>query len=65
MGQGVISFTTSQVQVVYEPDIEAQIDAEVNRRVSEQLRQIHETYDSRLCALEERLHPTTSAHVRI
>jgi len=64
-GMGIISFTASQVQVVDEADIEAQIDAKVNRHVSEQLRRIHETYDSRLRALEERLHPATSAHVSI
>jgi len=65
MGQGVISFTASQVQVVNEADIEAQIDAEVNRRVSEQLRQIHETYNSRLRALVERLRPATIVRVSI
>ena len=60
---GVISFTTSKV--VDDADIEVKIGDEVNRHLFEELRQIHETYDSCLRALEERLHPAISAHVRI
>ena len=59
MGQGVIPYTCYEHQVINEVDIQEKIDAEVNRRVT----QIHESYEARLRALEERLGHSSTAQV--
>ena len=59
MGQGVIPYTCYEDQVINEVDIQEKIDAEVNRRVT----QIHESYEARLRALEERLGHSSTAQV--
>ena len=65
MGQGVLAFTICQNQGINEEAIQDRIDAEVNRRVSEQLKGIHESYDARLRALEERLGSSSRTQVHI
>ena len=65
MGQGMLAFTSCQNQGINEDIIQDGTDAEVNSRVSEQLKGIHESYDARLRALEERLGSSSSAQVHI
>ena len=61
----MLAFTSCQNQGINEDAIQDKIDAEVNRRVSEQLKGIHESYDAPLHALEERLGSSSSAQVHI
>lgn len=56
MGQGVLSFYSYQKKVISEIDIQERINTEVNRRVAH----IHESYEARFCALEERLGPSNA-----
>jgi len=65
MGKGVLAFTSCQNQGINEDTIQDRIDAKVNRRVSEELKAIHESYDAQLRALEERLGSSSSAQVHI
>ena len=65
MGQGVLAFTSCQNQGINDDAIQDRIDVEVNRRVFEQLKGIHESYDARLRALEERLGSSSSAQAHV
>jgi len=51
MGSGVLPYTCYEDQVINKVGIQEKIDVEVNWHVS----QIHESYEARLHALEERL----------
>jgi len=61
----VPAYTNYQNQVINDDAIQERIDVKVNRRVSEELKGIHKSYDTRLCALEERLNYSSSAQVNI
>ena len=61
----MLAYTCYQNQVVNEDAVQERIDAEVNRRVSEKLKGIHESRDAHLHALEDRLGSSSSAQVHI